>query len=140
MTNCVFCKIIEGELPSAQVYEDDDVLVFLDIAPVNKGHCLVVPKEHYIDALDTPPDVMAKVIQVAQKVGDALIKGVGAEGFNIGMNNKKAAGQVVFHLHVHVIPRFTKDGLQLWPGKSYQEGELETIKKKLITCKSAISD
>ena len=118
MTNCVFCKIIEGELPSAQVYEDDDVLVFLDIAPVNKGHCLVVPKEHYIDALDTPPDVMAKVIQVAQKVGDALIKGVGAEGFNIVVNSGKSAGQVVPHLHFHLVPRKSNDG-GLFSGKDF---------------------
>ncbi|MBS3127693.1 HIT family protein [Candidatus Woesearchaeota archaeon] len=138
-SDCVFCRIIEGTLPSSQVYEDDDTLVFLDIAPVNKGHCLVIPKEHYEDAQDTPPETLANLVKVAQKVGDALVKGVHAEGFNIGINTKKAAGQVVFHIHIHVIPRFSHDGLKLWPGKKYEEGETETIKDAITSCDSLLN-
>ena len=131
MEDCIFCKIINGEIPSSKIYEDNDTIVFLDIAPINKGHCLVVPKKHYLDLLDAPSDLVTKVMRVSQKVGEAVMKGVKADGFNIGINNKKAAGQVVFHLHVHVIPRFKNDGLQLWKGGKYKENEVEYIKKNI---------
>src|SRR3989338_3925990 len=131
MTDCIFCKIIEGKIPCSKVYEDKDVLAFLDIAPVNKGHVLVVPKKHCEDVLDADPLDLGKAMQVAQIIGKALMNSVNAEGFNIGVNNKSAAGQAVFHLHIHVIPRFTNDGLKLWPGKNYEEGEMKIFEKKI---------
>ena len=108
--DCIFCKIIEGKIPSAKVYEDDDVLAFLDISQTTEGHTLVVPKEHYDNFLATPKDIMHKVMDVAQRIGQAEIMVPGAKGINILSNVNKEAGQSVFHFHVHVIPRYDRMG------------------------------
>lgn len=108
--DCIFCKIIEGKIPSAKVYEDDDVLAFLDISQTTKGHALVVPKEHYDNFLTTPKDIMHKVMDVAQRIGQAEMMVLGAKGVNILSNVNKEAGQSVFHFHVHVVPRYGKAG------------------------------
>ena len=108
--DCIFCKIIEGKIPSAKVYEDDDVLAFLDISQTTEGHTLVVPKEHYDNFLTTPKDIMHKVMDVAQRIGQAEIMVLGAKGINILSNVNKEAGQSVFHFHVHVIPRYDRKG------------------------------
>ena len=107
--DCIFCKIIEGKIPSAKVYEDDDVLAFLDISQTTKGHALVVPKEHYDNFLTTPKDIMHKVMDVAQRIGQVDIKLLGAKGVNILSNCYPAAGQSVMHFHVHVIPRYDEN-------------------------------
>ena len=104
--DCIFCKIIEGKIPCAKVYEDDDVLGFLDISQTTKGHALVVPKEHYDNFLTTPKDIMHKVMDVAQRIGQAEMMVLGAKGVNILSNVNKEAGQSVFHFHVHVVPRY----------------------------------
>lgn len=106
MGNDIFCKIIKGEIPCHKLYEDDDVLAFLDISQVTKGHALVIPKEHYDNFLATPTDVVNKVMKVAQRIGQVQIKMLGAEGVNILTNCYEAAGQTVMHFHVHVIPRY----------------------------------
>lgn len=115
MTDCVFCKIIRGEIPSLKVYEDDRVFAFLDIQPVNVGHTLVVPKAHAENCLATADDDMAAIMRVVRRIGDAALRATGAQGFNVGINCGEAAGQVVMHTHVHVMPRFEGDGLQHWP-------------------------
>ena len=124
-------KIINGEIPCSKVYEDNKVIAFLDIAPVNKGHTLVLPKEHHKDITDTPADILAEVMKVVKKVAKAVMKVTGAEGFNLGVNNGKVAGQLVMHLHFHIMPRFENDGLKLWEGKKYEGKEEEEIAKKI---------
>ena len=106
--DCVFCKIVRGEIPSHKVYEDDDVLAFLDISQVTKGHTLVISKKHYDNFLATPQEEMHKVMDVAQRIGQVQMLKLGAKGVNILTNVNKEAGQSVYHFHVHVIPRYEK--------------------------------
>lgn len=113
---CVFCKIAEGAMPSAQIYEDEFVFAFADINPVNLGHALVIPKKHYTDISDTPDEMLAKLMAAAKKIGGAIKNGLKADGINIEMNNGKAAGQIIFHSHIHIIPRFLDDGYRHWKG------------------------
>lgn len=133
MMDCLFCKLRDGDIPSKVVYEDKDAMALLDIMPVKKGHVLVIPKRHCTDLLDMPDDDASAVMSAARKVGRAMLK-AGYEGFNVQMNNKEASGQVIFHAHVHVVPRKKGDGLKLWPGHSYDEGEMKEYHKKLISC------
>ena len=132
MSDCIFCKIIKGELPSAKVYEDDDILAFLDIGPVHKGHTLVIPKEHHETILDIPDELLQKQITIVKKLTKAVKTAVSADGITIGQSNYKYGGQVVPHIHFHIMPRFKDDGLKLWPQGEYEEGEMETIKEKII--------
>lgn len=104
----VFCKIIDGEIPSVKVYEDDDVLAILDISQLTKGHTLVMPKKHYSDFLSTPSSIVHKVYDVAQRIGQAEVTVLGAKGVNILTNVGEFAGQSVPHFHVHVIPRYVR--------------------------------
>lgn len=104
----VFCKIVNGEIPCYKLYEDEEVLAFLDISQVTKGHALVIPKKHYDNFLSVPHDVMHKVMDVAQRIGQVDIKILGAKGVNILTNCYEAAGQTVPHFHVHVIPRYNE--------------------------------
>lgn len=129
--NCIFCKIIKGQIPCTKVYEDTDVFVFLDINPINKGHTLVVPKHHSENLYTIPEKDLLACVKTCKKVAIALKEAVKAEGVNIGMNNDGAAGQAVFHSHFHVIPRFSHDGLKHWPGKKYEGKEAEEIAQKL---------
>lgn len=131
MEDCIFCKIIAGKIPANKVYENGHSLAFLDINPVNKGHTLVVPKEHYTDLYALSSAVLHDMIDAVQKVAAAVKKGVAADGINIGMNNGRAAGQVVFHAHMHVIPRFSGDGLHHWPNKKYADGEINEVEEKI---------
>ncbi len=118
---CIFCKIIQGQIPCAKVYETDTVLAFLDIAPVNKGHTLIVPKSHYSTLFDVPPELGPDLLLAMRTVGKALMDFTRATGLNMGMNNFRAAGQLVFHAHWHLIPRFDADGLKLWEQKAYDD-------------------
>lgn len=128
--NCVFCKVVKGELPTTKVYEDADTFAFLDIKPVNPGHTLVVPKKHYTNIHDMPDELVGKVAIVAKKIADAILK-LGAKGVNIGMNNGEAAGQIIFHAHVHVMPRYGTDTFSLWVGKEYDGNERQEVAKKI---------
>lgn len=121
--DCIFCRIVRGELPSSQVYADDKVIAFLDLAPAAKGHTLVVPREHYATMFDVPPELAPALLGASQRVGRALMEEMGAEGVNVGQNNYAAAGQMVFHVHWHIIPRYTGDGLKLWEQGSYGSAE-----------------
>lgn len=133
MNDCLFCRIIKGELPSRKVWEDDAVFAFLDIQPVNPGHTLVVPKAHHEDCSRTPDDVMAAVMRAARRIADAAVATVGAQGYNVGINCGKAAGQVVMHTHVHVMPRFEDDGLRHWGKKDVSEEKMADIAAAMST-------
>ena len=111
MDNCIFCKIIAGTIPSAKVYEDDNFVAFMDINPIACGHTLVIPKTHCRNALDTPDSVAAGFYPVIVKVANAVKKACNADGINIMQFNEPAAGQEVFHSHVHIIPRKEGDNV-----------------------------
>ena len=130
--SCIFCKIINNELPSLKIYEDKTVLAFLDINPINIGHTLVVPKKHFRNIYDLPEEITTHVTKIAKKISIAFKK-IGTDGTNISINNEKAAGQIIFHFHIHVIPRFIKDNLSPWPAKKPKEGELKKVAKKIIS-------
>lgn len=128
--DCIFCKIIQGELPSYKVYEDERVLAFLDINPINPGHCMVIPKTHYENIFDAPEEVVVDLAKAVKKIAPGVSKAVGAKGFNLGVNNGVDAGQIVFHSHWHIMPRFPGDGHELWKGKEqYKENLFETAEK-----------
>ncbi len=129
--DCIFCKIIAGEIPCYKVYEDDDVLAFLDVAPVNYGHILVLPKKHFINMEDIPEQELCAVIKIVKKVGQAIKQGLSVPGYNVQVNNDPVAGQVVPHIHFHVIPRNEGDGLKLWPQGKYGNGEAEEVLNKV---------
>jgi len=131
MSDCIFCKIIKGELPSFKVYEDEETMAFLDIKPVNQGHTLVVPKNHAKNIFDISAEDWLAVADTARKIAIAVEKGVDADGVNIAMNNREHAGQVVPHPHVHIIPRFKGDGIKLMPQRNYHEGEAESTAEKI---------
>lgn len=127
----IFSKIIAGEIPSEKVYEDEDVFAFLDINPVNPGHTLVIPKQWSSGSLDANPEVLARVIKAVQKVAKSVKEAVGADGINLMQNDGEVAGQKVFHLHFHIVPRFKGDGYQHWHGKPYQDGEMKEVGEKI---------
>lgn len=104
--NCIFCKIANGGIPSATVYEDEDFRVILDLGPASRGHALILPKEHFKDICEVDEKTAAKILPLAARIGSAMKSGLGATGFNVVQNNGTSAGQTVFHLHVHVIPRY----------------------------------
>lgn len=106
MNDCIFCKIINGEIPSYKVYEDDNFYAFLDITQVTKGHTLVIPKEHIKDIFELSPQLMGELYQVVNKLAKKIVSDLDANGVNILNNNKEIAGQTVFHYHVHIIPRY----------------------------------
>lgn len=131
MEECIFCRIAAGKIPAEKIYENDDVICFLDIMPANKGHCLVVPKEHSQTLAEMSDDDLCATIKAAKKVAKALSLSFGAS-FNIVMNNGKEAGQVVNHSHVHVIPRFQKDRLRIkWSHLKYENEEMKEYAEKI---------
>ena len=111
--NCIFCKIVAGEIPSEKVYEDGDVVAFVDINPTSRGHTLVIPKDHYANLLTTPEDVLKKTVAVLPKIAKAAVEATGSQGFNVLQSNSPCAGQVVPHVHFHVVPRNPGDGIGL---------------------------
>lgn len=135
MTDCLFCKIVAEEIPCEKIYEDDATFAFLDIRPINRGHTLVVPKAHHENIYDIPADSFARVMETVRMLAPKVKAAMDADGINIGMNNDGAAGQVVFHAHLHIIPRFSGDGHRHWHGNGYAEGEAaevgETLRKAL---------
>lgn len=129
--NCIFCQIAAGQAPAERLLETDRVLAFLDIAPVNYGHTLVIPKQHFETFLELPDDLWLEMGQVSRKLARALQKKLFARGFNLMMNNQPAAGQVVFHAHLHVIPRYFDDGHQLFSQASYQGQDMASVGRQL---------
>lgn len=127
MKDTIFAKIIRREIPAEIVYEDEDTLAFLDIAPNNPGHTLVIPKAYARNVLDIGEEDWLAVMRTARTLARAVKDAVGADGVNLMMNNEAAAGQEVFHAHLHIIPRFTTDQYERWPKKEYGEGEKAAV-------------
>ena len=131
MTDCIFCKIIAGDIPCTKVYEDDHVFAFLDIAPITKGHLLVIPKKHSINLYDIPSADLHHCIDLCQKLAISAKKALLCDGVNLGMNNEAPAGQAVFHAHFHLIPRYSGDGLHHWPGHPDSEDVTDELAKTI---------
>ena len=134
--DCIFCKIANGEIPSATLYEDEDFRVILDLGPASKGHALILPKEPYNDLCELDDAVAAKVLPLAGKMGRAMKKALHFDGFNLVQNNGEAAGQTVMHFHMHMIPRYANGPqMVLWnPGKlddTEKTEIIENVKKEL---------
>lgn len=131
---CLFCKIIAGEIPSTVVYEDADFKAILDVNPAARGHVIIIPKKHAANIYELEDEDAAKVFPIAKKIASALQKTYGCDGVNVLQNNGEAAGQTVFHLHVHVVPRYYGDGVQImWkPGDTPNLDEVaDEIKKNI---------
>lgn len=131
MENCIFCKIANGEIPSADVYEDEDFRVILDLGPASKGHALILPKTHAANLFELSDELVQKAMIVAKKVGGKLVEALGCDGLNVVQNNGEAAGQTVFHFHMHLIPRNNGDqvGVTWNPGKLSDEDKEEILAK-----------
>jgi histidine triad (HIT) family protein len=131
--DCIFCKIVAGAVPGTRVYEDEDILAFMDIGPVAKGHTLVIPKAHIDSISDAPAAALQKLILIVQRIARAQIAGLGADGVNVTQANGAAAGQVVPHLHFHVIPRSLADGHDWnWKAKTYEgHTEIQAFAKRI---------
>ena len=129
--DCIFCKIANGEIPSATLYEDEEFRVILDLGPASKGHTLILPKEHYKDLCELDDAVAAKVLPLAGKMGRAMKKALHFDGFNLVQNNGEAAGQTVMHFHMHMIPSYANGPqMVLWnPGKLDDTEKTEIIEK-----------
>lgn len=128
MSDCIFCKIAKGEIPSATIYEDEDFRVFLDLGPAARGHALLVPKSHAADICELSDELLAKTMVLAKKIILAMTPLLGCDGYNIVQNNKEAAGQTVAHFHMHLIPRYKEDGVGItWTPKTLSEEEKEEI-------------
>jgi histidine triad (HIT) family protein len=131
MENCLFCKIIAKEIPAQIVYEDESVIGFLDINPIQPGHTLVVPKIHSSGLHDATTQTLEIVIRATQKIANVLVRALDAEGFNVELNNGAVAGQLIPHLHFHNIPRRVNDGSVGGHGTPYAEGVAETVAEKI---------
>ena len=130
--DCVFCKMVEGQIPCAKIFEDDTVLAFLDIGPVSDGHTLVVPKQHFEKLHDCPTELLGGICSRLGAIAGAVAKAVNSHGYNLLCNNGRAAGQLVKHLHFHIIPRNVGDGVfDRWPSYKYEDGKIEDIADRI---------
>ncbi len=131
-TDCLFCKIANGEIPSSTVYEDDRFRVILDLSPAARGHALVIPKEHSENIYAIDDDTLKEAIVLAKKVAAAMKESLNCEGLNIIQNNGELAGQTVFHFHIHIIPRYSDDGQNIgWKPGTSDPGEQEKIARQI---------
>lgn len=130
--SCIFCKIIAGEIPSIKVHDDATTYAFMDINPGTRGHALVIPKQHAADIHDVPPDVLGDMARTAQKLATAAKQHLGCAGVNLVQSSGAAAFQSVFHIHIHVIPRYDGDGVRLpWTPKPGDKAEIAKDAEKL---------
>jgi histidine triad (HIT) family protein len=130
--DCVFCKIVGGQLPATKIYEDAVTLAFLDVGPISDGHTLVVPKRHFEKLHDCPADLLGQICGCLGKIADAVSAAMNSDGYNMLCNNGRAAGQIVEHLHFHIIPRNDGDGLlNRWASYTYEKGKIETVAEKI---------
>ena len=134
MKECIFCKIAKGEIPSATLYEDEEFRVILDLGPANKGHALVLQKAHYENLYDLPDEMAAHAMILAKKIATKMKGILNCDGYNLVQNNGEAAGQTVFHFHMHLIPRYTDDhaGITWTPGTLTSEDRDEILEKFLM--------
>lgn len=129
---CLFCNIAIGAIPSYRVYEDEHAMAFLDINPTSPGHTLVIPKKHSMNVFDVDEESLAHLMNAVKKVSCAIVKGLDIGGVNVIHNAGETAGQVIFHTHIHIVPRYADDGLKHWPGTSYEsEEEARMIAQKI---------
>ncbi len=126
--NCIFCKIANGDIPSATLYEDEEFRVILDLGPASKGHALILPKEHYPNLYELPDELAGKAILLAKKMAVKMTKALDCDGFNVVQNNGESAGQTVFHFHMHLIPRYKNDQA----GFGWNVGELSEADREDI--------
>ncbi len=131
--NCIFCKIAAGEIPSRTLYEDDSFRVIMDISPASKGHAIILPKNHAANLFEFSDEDAGKIMVVAKKVASAMKNALNCDGFNVLQNNGEVAGQTVFHLHVHLIPRYKDDHVAIkWtPGVKVPDEEMDEIQEKI---------
>ena len=130
--NCIFCKIANGDIPSKAIYEDDLFKVILDLGPATRGHALILPKDHAKNLFELPDDTAKQVFILAKKLGKQMVEKLNADGLNIIQNNGEAAGQTVNHFHLHLIPRYEGDGLNLnWPQQEISAEQLEEIRQSI---------
>ena len=126
--NCIFCKLANGDIPTATLYEDEDFRVILDASPASKGHALILPKQHYADLYELDDEIAAKALVLSKKMVKKLTPILGCDGYNIVQNNKEAAGLTVFHFHMHLIPRYKGDKV----GLGWKMGQLDEEQKNEI--------
>lgn len=131
MNECVFCKIVKKELPADIIYEDKDFWGFLNINSIHLGQSLLAPKKHYENLYELPDDVLGKMAIVLKKISIGIKKITNADGINIIMNVESAAGQIISHIHFHIIPRFVDDGYHHWTGKSFPKEESAKMAEKI---------
>lgn len=130
--NCIFCKLANGEIPTATLYEDEDFRVILDANPASKGHALIIPKEHYANLYELDDEIAGKAMILAKKMVTKLTDILGCDGYNLVQNNGKAAGQTVFHFHLHMIPRYKDDNVGLgWNMRELTEDDKADILSKI---------
>jgi histidine triad (HIT) family protein len=130
--DCLFCKMVAGQIPVTKIYEDEAVLAFLDIGPISDGHTLVIPKQHFEKLHDCPCELLGRVGSRLGKIAGAVTAAMNSDGYNVLCNNGRAAGQLIEHLHFHIIPRNTGDGLfGQWPAYEYEQGKIELIAEKI---------
>lgn len=131
-SNCIFCKLANGEFATNSIYEDDKFNVILDNGPATKGHCLILPKDHYANLFELPEDTAADAMKLAKKLSKEIMEKLSADGLNLVQNNGEAAGQTVNHFHLHIIPRYKDDGQHiLWNPTSPEADELKALCEKL---------
>lgn len=131
MSDCIFCKIANGDIPSATIYEDGEFRVILDLGPASKGHALIIPRQHYANLYELPDELAGKAMVLAKKVAARMTEILHCDGCNVVQNNGEAAGQTVFHFHVHLIPRMNDDkvGVTWKPGTLKEEDKQEILEK-----------
>lgn len=133
-SNCIFCKITAGEIPSNTIYEDDEFKVILDLAPAAKGHALILPKEHYADIYEIDEEVAGRAMKLAKKLAIHMTDVLGCDGFNILQNSHEVAGQTVFHFHMHLIPRYKNaknNDILMWSHEAFSDEEMAEIRDSL---------
>lgn len=127
--NCIFCKLANGDIPTNSIYEDDDFNVILDASPATKGHALILPKQHFANIYEIEDDVLAKAAKLAKKIMSHEKNTLGCDGYNLVQNNGEAAGQTVFHFHMHLIPRYAgKEDILTWGHEDFSDEEVSKIK------------
>jgi len=130
--DCIYCKLANGVFPTNSIYEDENFNVILDVSPANRGHALILPKQHFDNIFEIDDETASKIMPLAKKIATAVKKVTGCDGVNVQQNNGTAAGQSVFHLHVHIIPRFDDDKFKLvWDPKSFSDEELAATAEEL---------
>lgn len=133
-SDCIFCRIVAGQIPSCKVHEDDHSLAFMDIGPLAEGHVLLISKDHYETIDEMPAEAASRVLRNLPALVRAVRRATGCEGINVLQNNGRIAGQLVGHMHVHIIPRYAADEFHFnWPAGSYPEGRMEELAGEIRT-------